>query len=113
VTKDCVKLTGILVKVTIAVIKHQGHSYLDRNSNRAGTWRQELMQRPWSMLPTGLFPHGLLSLLSYRTQDHQPRDSPIPQWSGHYRLAYRLSYEGVFTIEAASSLMTVACVKLT
>jgi hypothetical protein len=27
----------------------------DRNSERAGTWRQELMQRPWRELLTGLF----------------------------------------------------------
>jgi hypothetical protein len=33
----------------------------DRNSHRAGTWRQELLT-------------GLLSLLSSRTQDYQPRD---------------------------------------
>ena len=26
--------------------------------------------------------HGLLSLLSYRTQDHQPRDSPSHKGSG-------------------------------
>jgi hypothetical protein len=41
----------------------------DRNSHRAGTWRQELMQRTWRVLLT-----GLLSLLSYRPQDYQPRD---------------------------------------
>jgi hypothetical protein len=34
----------------------------DRKSHRAGTWRQELMQRPWRVLLT-----GLLSLLSDRT----------------------------------------------
>jgi hypothetical protein len=28
----------------------------DRNSNRAGTWRQELMQRPWRVLLTGFLP---------------------------------------------------------
>ena len=45
----------------------------DRNTSRAGTWRQELTQRSaayWLAL------HGLLSLLSYRTPDHQPRDGP-------------------------------------
>jgi hypothetical protein len=46
-----------------------------RNSNRAGTWRQELMQRPWRGAAYWLAPHGLLSLLCYRTQDHQPRDT--------------------------------------
>ena len=43
----------------------------DRNSNRAGIWRQKLMQRPWKSASP---PHELLSLLCYRTQDHQPRD---------------------------------------
>ena len=53
----------VLVRVTIAVMKHHDQSNLgrkgfiglhciirrsqDRNSNRAGTRRQELMQRPW------------------------------------------------------------------
>jgi hypothetical protein len=32
----------------------------DRSSSRAGTWRQELMQRPWRVLLTAL----LLSLLN-------------------------------------------------
>ena len=50
----------------------------DRNSHRAGTSRQELMQRPWNgagflfvcLFVFWLAPCGLLSLLSYRTQDH-------------------------------------------
>jgi hypothetical protein len=45
----------------------------DRNSNRVGTWRQELMQRPWRGTAYRLAPHGLLTLICYRTQDHQPR----------------------------------------
>jgi hypothetical protein len=46
----------------------------DWNSHRAGTWRQELMQRPWRGAAYWLASPGLLSLLSYRTQDYQPRD---------------------------------------
>ena len=46
----------------------------DRNSNKAGTWRQELMQRPWKGAAYWLAPHGLLSLLSNRPQHNQPRD---------------------------------------
>jgi hypothetical protein len=42
----------------------------DRNSPRAGTWRQELMQRPWRGAVYWLASPGLLSLLSYRTQDY-------------------------------------------
>ena len=45
----------------------------DRNSSRAGTWRQELMQRPWRVLLTGLLPMAC-SACSYRTQDDQPGD---------------------------------------
>ena len=48
----------------------------NRNSNRAGSWRQELMQRPWRGATYRFALHGLFSLLSYRTQDHQPRDGP-------------------------------------
>jgi hypothetical protein len=33
------------------------------------------MQRPWRGATYWFAPHGLFSLLSYRTQDHQPRDS--------------------------------------
>jgi hypothetical protein len=37
---------------------------------------QELMQRPWRDVLYWLASPGLLSLLSYRTQDYQPRDGP-------------------------------------
>jgi hypothetical protein len=36
--------------------------------------KQELMQRPWRDVPYSLASPGLLSLLSYRTQDYQSRD---------------------------------------
>jgi hypothetical protein len=45
----------------------------DRNLHRAGTWRQELMQRPWRVLLT-----DLLSLLSYGTLNYQSRDGTTP-----------------------------------
>ena len=45
----------------------------DRNSHRAGTWRQELMQRPWRDVTSWLASPGLLSLLCYRTQYYQPK----------------------------------------
>jgi hypothetical protein len=41
---------------------------------RTGTWRWELMQRPWRGAAYWFAPHGLLSLLSYTAQDDQPRD---------------------------------------
>jgi hypothetical protein len=42
----------------------------DRNSHRVGTWRQELMQRPWKGAAYWLASSDLLSFLSYRTQDY-------------------------------------------
>jgi hypothetical protein len=38
--------------------------------------KQELMQRPWRDVLYRLASPGLLSLLSYRTQDYQARDGP-------------------------------------
>jgi hypothetical protein len=38
--------------------------------------KQELMQRPWRDVTYWLASPVLLSLLSYRTQDYQPRDGP-------------------------------------
>jgi hypothetical protein len=38
--------------------------------------KQELMQRPWRDVSCWFASPGLLSLLSYRTQDYQPRDGP-------------------------------------
>jgi hypothetical protein len=45
----------------------------ERNLSWTETWKQELMQRPCGDAAYWLTPHGLLSLLSNRTQDHQPR----------------------------------------
>jgi hypothetical protein len=46
----------------------------DGNSNKEGSRRKELMQRPWRNVAFWLAPHGLLTLLSCRTQDHHSRD---------------------------------------
>jgi hypothetical protein len=43
----------------------------ESNSSQAGTWGWELMQ----MAMEGAAPCGFVSLLFYRTQDHQSRDS--------------------------------------
>jgi hypothetical protein len=50
----------------------------DRNSNGAGSWRQELKQRPWWDAASWLVPLGLLSLFFFfnRIQGHQPRGDP-------------------------------------
>jgi hypothetical protein len=91
-----------------------------RDKNRAGARRQELVQRPWRDAAYWLAPHGLLSLLSYRTQDHQPRGSTIHNWLGllpsvtNLKKCYTAgSYGGIFLTEVFFSQTTLACVKLT
>lgn len=65
---------GLAIEVQ-GEVHHQKKS--GRNSKRTGTWRQELIQRPWRGAAYWLAPHGFLSLISYRTQDHHPRDDTI------------------------------------
>jgi hypothetical protein len=92
-----VPLALALVRVSIAAMKHHdwksklgGKGFFsvyfhntvikrsqDRKSTRAGTWRQELTQWPLRGAAYWLALHGLLSLLSFRIHDHQPRDGPV------------------------------------
>jgi hypothetical protein len=51
-------------------VHHQRKSELELKQVR----KQELMQRSWRDVTYWLASLGLLSLLSYRTQDYQPRD---------------------------------------
>jgi hypothetical protein len=45
--------------------------------------KQELMQRPWKDAAYWPALPGLLSLLSYRTQDYQPRDGTTHNRPSH------------------------------
>jgi hypothetical protein len=88
-----------LAYISILLFITEGNQ--DRNSNRAGTWRQELMQRPWRDAACLLAPQGLLSLLSYRTQDLQLRDGTthngwvLPYQSLIQKIPYRLAYSWI------------------
>ena len=53
-------------------VDHQRMSGLELKQVR----KQELMQRPWRDVLYWLASPGLLSLLSNRTQNYQPRDGP-------------------------------------
>ena len=82
--------------------------------------KQELMQRPWKVVTYWFAFPGLLSLLSYRTQDYQPRDGTTHNGLGHPTLDHYLrkcltagSYGGISSREAPFSVITPACVKLT
>jgi hypothetical protein len=68
-----------LAYTSIFIIEHSmfiTEECQNRNSNRAGTFRQELMQRPWRGAAHWLVHHGLLRLFSDRTQDHQHKMTP-------------------------------------
>ena len=54
----------------------------DRDSNKVASWRQDLMQRPWRETVYWVVAPGLLSMLSYGMQDHQPRKEVHSPWTG-------------------------------
>jgi hypothetical protein len=92
----------------------------DRNSQRAGTWRQKLMQRPWRGSAYWLAFPGLLSLLSCRTQDYPPKDGTTRKGLGppslitNWENALQLDLMKPFPQGQVLSLfLTLACVKLT
>jgi hypothetical protein len=64
----------------------------DRNSNMTRTWRQGLMQRPLRDATYRLAPMALFSLLSYGTQEHQPRDNTSHNGLGTPTLVTKIYY---------------------
>lgn len=101
------KLTNkpVLVKVTIAIMKHhyQSKSGLkwihltlvslslsiiwggqDRNSKGAGIWRQELRQKPRRSVVYWLHPPALHYLLSYTNKHQQPRSGTTEGEQGYF-----------------------------
>lgn len=87
------KQKSILVRVPIAMIKRNVsrtailwlrclHRCSVSMAVRARTCRKKLMQGSCRCAIYCLLPHGLLSLLSYSTQDHQSKGLGPPQWVG-------------------------------
>jgi hypothetical protein len=104
----------VLVLRKYLVFLHQRKSGLELKQVK----KQELMQRLWRDVTYWLAFPGLLSLLSYRTQDSQPRDGtthkgPFP--FNHYlrKCLTAVSHGGISSNEAPFSVITPACVKLT
>jgi hypothetical protein len=55
----------------------------DRNSSRAGTWRQELMQRSWRVLLTGLLLMACSACFLIKLRTTSPgMAGPTQQWAG-------------------------------
>ena len=75
-TKQQVREERVYYSATTSLSLFITERHQDRNSHRAGPSRQELMWRPWRDAAYWLAHHDLLSLLSYRTPNLQPRDGP-------------------------------------
>jgi hypothetical protein len=78
-------------------IHHQRKAGLERKQIR----KQELMRRPWKEVTYWLASPGLLSLLSYRTQDYQSRDctthkGPSPALDSNWENALQLDLMEAF-----------------
>jgi hypothetical protein len=76
------------------------------------------MQRPWRDVPYWLASPGLLSLLSYRTQDYQPRDGPThkgpsPPWTLIEKTPYSWISWRHFLNWSSFPCDNSSCVKLT
>lgn len=112
-----------LMGFSIVVMKHHGQNQLgvidlfqlilphhssSLREIRAGTWRQELMQKLWKSVAFWLLPHGFLCLLSYSP----PKYLPIISHQSK-KCTTGPSNEGIFSVEVLSSRMTLDCVKLT
>jgi hypothetical protein len=74
------------------------------------------MQRLWRGAAFWLAPHGLLSLLYYRTQDTSPGMAPVTMGPPHQSLIEKCltagSLGGISSAEAPSSLMMLTGIKL-
>jgi hypothetical protein len=86
----------------------------DRNSNRAGTWKQELMQRPWRNTAywhteSAFFKNPGLPV---QGQDHAQWVPPLLNQSLIKKMPTGQLYGCIFSIGVPSSQMTLACVKL-
>ena len=111
---------SVLVRVSIAVMKHhdpkqvgEERAYLaytstslfiiersqDRNSSRAESWRQELMQKPWRGASYWLVPYGLLSLFSHRSRTTSPGMAPLimDRALSHQLLIKNMPYRPVYS----------------
>ena len=74
---------GLAFPESSSIEEHQ-----DKSSNLIRTWRQKLTRRPWKKL----VPHCLFSLISYRIEDHQPRDDTIYELVLLTSITYEIKY---------------------
>lgn len=105
---------------------HSSIHHQRKTSGQELKWGRNLEERVdarpewYCVLPCSL--HGLLVLLFYQMQDHQPRDdtiyirlsSPTSKLRKcHTALSTTQFYGGIFSIEVAFTHRTLTCIKLT
>jgi hypothetical protein len=115
----------VLIRVTIGVMQHhdpkpswQGKGLLGLHflyccsslkkvrtgTQTGGTCSQEELQRPWRGAAYCLVQHDLFNLLSYKTQDQQPKKGTIYNGLGtRHQLVW--CYGGIFLISVPSTQM--------
>lgn len=108
----------------VSAYKSQVTLYCWANSRqelKAGTWRKELKQRPQR---SAVFWLSLLSLLSYTSQDHLPRNgtthngrgppTAITNQDNESSKGFHTgqSYGDIFSVGILSSYITLKCIKL-
>ena len=78
------------------------------------------MQRPWRDAAYWLISHDLISLFSFKTQNHQPRNGhthnglgPPPLITNSKNALQLDLMEAFFSINVPSLQITPACIKLT
>jgi hypothetical protein len=120
-------MTKATWRVKSFISSYKLYSIIDRsqgrNSSTAGSWKQELIRRPWKNAASWLAPHCLLSLLSYIIHAHPPKDvitlygmdPPISIIKKIHNTGLPIGKSGVgiFSIEGLSPKMALAYVKLT
>ena len=89
----------------------------DRNSNRAGTWRPELMQRPWRVLLSGLVIMACSVCFLIEPRTTRPGMAPPTiDWTLSHQSLKKISYSWVLwkiLLKVPSFQITLACIKLT
>lgn len=97
--------------VTTSLIISEGHQ--DRKSYRAGTWWQQLLQRPLRSADYWLVPRGLLCLLFYRSQDYQVHSVHVHTGLGLYinqiieLIYFRKPTSSTVTISTAMNVIVI------
>ena len=104
----------VMIRLTLPQHSPLGKARAGAQRGQEPGGRQELMQKQWPITACWLPPHGLLSLITYRTQDHLPRDGTThggldpPPLLLKKKLLHRLAYSLILVSQLRFPQMTPA-----